>query len=488
MFCTIAKSILLNALQELKSFNRNMTTVRLTASLKSRKCTVTASSETALLQFELHDAAVNEDADFCVTSEGLKLASSCVTGNRVVLSLGQDSLLEVTDEQHRSPSRLATCRSNLVPAIGAIPREAESIAVPTNFPTMINKAMLCASTAEERVALQGVSLSAKGIACSDGRQLFHLPLPLPLKSGVILPPLAAFARLSNRHWNSFHFFACKNSSRRKFLLSGEDFRLEGDLIDKEYPNYFSVIPDQRLLDTSFELASESVKPFQSFLKAHKPDVVWNLKTLKGILAISNTENASDSVSLPVSASREGASLNLQNRLLLTLVALGYNGLRFSSRQVQPVMGTGSMGTYVFMPSSVDTPPASPAQASTAIAKRPSTDVVAQHPVEQTNSTNNSSLPTNSNLITTSNNKEKKTMQTTVNPTSVNPTSEPVQNITDPIDAITLAFTEMKTNLYNLEIRLQEATRKLKEVVSQHRQQERAYTEATRKLEKIRLAV
>ena len=81
------------------------------------------------------------------------------------------------------------------------------------------------------------------------------------------------------------------------------------------------------------------------------------------------------------------------------------------------------------------------------------------------------------------------MQTTVNPTNANPTTvETVQNITDPIDTITLAFTEMKTNLYNLEIRLQEATRKLKEVVSQHRQQERAYTEATRKLEKIRLAV
>ena len=57
-----------------------------------------------------------------------------------------------------------------------------------------------------------------------------------------------------------------------------------------------------------------------------------------------------------------------------------------------------------------------------------------------------------------------------------------------LDETLANLTAMREQLASLEVRLMEAGRKLKAALLEQRQKERQYAEATRKLERIRLAV
>ena len=81
------------------------------------------------------------------------------------------------------------------------------------------------------------------------------------------------------------------------------------------------------------------------------------------------------------------------------------------------------------------------------------------------------------------------------PTPTNTYTRPVQPIVaqqppaaNPLDETLANLAAMREQLANLEARLLEAGRKLKAAQLEQRQKERQYAEATRKLERIRLAV
>ena len=60
--------------------------------------------------------------------------------------------------------------------------------------------------------------------------------------------------------------------------------------------------------------------------------------------------------------------------------------------------------------------------------------------------------------------------------------------TNPLDETLASINAMREQLANLEARLMEAGRKIKAALIEQRQKERQYADATRKLERIRLAV
>ena len=63
-----------------------------------------------------------------------------------------------------------------------------------------------------------------------------------------------------------------------------------------------------------------------------------------------------------------------------------------------------------------------------------------------------------------------------------------QTPSNPLDETLASITAMREQLSNLESRLLEAGRKIKAALIEQRQKERQYADATRKLERIRLAV
>ena len=68
--------------------------------------------------------------------------------------------------------------------------------------------------------------------------------------------------------------------------------------------------------------------------------------------------------------------------------------------------------------------------------------------------------------------------------TVNPTTVPA----NPLDETLASLAAMREQLSNLESRLLEAGRKIKAALVEQRLKERQYADATKKLEKIRLAV
>ena len=84
-----------------------------------------------------------------------------------------------------------------------------------------------------------------------------------------------------------------------------------------------------------------------------------------------------------------------------------------------------------------------------------------------------------------------TTTTIANPTVANPTAftrvQPAVQ-TNPLDETLASLVSMREQLSSLESRLLEAGRKIKAALIEQRQKERQYADATRKLERIRLAV
>jgi len=77
--------------------------------------------------------------------------------------------------------------------------------------------------------------------------------------------------------------------------------------------------------------------------------------------------------------------------------------------------------------------------------------------------------------------------------NVNPNATAVARIqtsvpSNPLDETLASITAMREQLSTLEARLMEAGRKIKAALIEQRQKERLYVDATRKLERIRLAV
>ena len=76
-------------------------------------------------------------------------------------------------------------------------------------------------------------------------------------------------------------------------------------------------------------------------------------------------------------------------------------------------------------------------------------------------------------------------------TSATTFTRPVPQTTvpaNPLDETVASITAMREQLASLEVRLLEAARKIKAALIEQKQKERLYADATRKLERIRLAV
>ena len=84
-----------------------------------------------------------------------------------------------------------------------------------------------------------------------------------------------------------------------------------------------------------------------------------------------------------------------------------------------------------------------------------------------------------------------TSTTSINPTIATPVAfNRTQPVTpsNPLEETISSIASMREQLANLEARLLEAGRKIKAALIEQKQKERLYADATRKLERIRLAV
>ena len=428
------------------------------------------------LSVVLPDAVFDEkNASFDVNLEMFQRMTATVKGSR--LSIEQDAAHVMLNCDERFIGQLVPMTSKS-DAKFQIPKDADTTVLPTNFANFLLQAFSCAGNENDRLALSGVNVSSRGIAGTDGKQLFHLPLPLQLRNGVTIPNSKVYASLKHLRWTSFAHWR-RASGEWMFTIAGDEFRYTAKALDVHYPQYWLIIPKEGSSDVKFTMTPERAQELQRFLDGNKDDAFAKLtvhpdridllemndKDLKQRSGVFNAK--STSTNLP-------CTVQLNTAYLRQFLRMGFLSLSLSSKSPSPIVSSAGMGKYMFMPcgpSSRNVTPGTTPQPKPEIKQA----VISNNPI------NNQP-------------KEKTTMtQTVTTPTTTyarptQPVAQQTPVAMNPLDETLASISAMREQLSNLEARLMEAGRKIKAALVEQRLKERQYADATRKLERIRLAV
>ena len=432
----------------------------------------------------LPDAVFDErNTAFDVNLEMFRRLIATAKGDR--LSIEQDAAHVVLNSDERFIGQLVPMTSKN-DAKFQIPKDADTTVLPTNFANFLLQAFSCTCNEKDRLALSGVNVSSKGIAGTDGKQLFHLPLPLQLKNDVTIPKSKVYATLKHLRWTSLAHWRTA-SSEWMFSVAGDEFRYTAKTLDVNYPQYWQIIPKEDASDVNFTLTPESVQELQRFLDGNKDDAFARLtvhpdrieimemndKVLKQRSGVFNAK--CNGTNLP-------CTVQLNTAYLRQFLRMGFLSLSLSSKSPSPIVSTSGVGKYLFMPCGSPTRNVTQVTAP-ATTQQPKPEI--KPAVISKSSTNN---PTQNQP------KEKTTMtQTVTTPTTtyarpMQPVAQQTPVATNPLDETLANLASMREQLANLEARLLEAGRKIKAALVEQRLKERQYADATRKLERIRLAV
>ncbi len=393
--------------------------------------------------------------------------------------------------------RTNTTDAAAIPATGGmdtitIPDGADTAPLPTGFAGFLLLALQTAGGDDTRPVLQGVNVSPRGIAATDGRQLNSIPLPLPgLGRDVTLPPTPLYSALRRMRWTSISQW--DESGVRHAAIRGDGFTLVVKAVAGIYPDYWKAFPDEPSLDISATIREDCRDRALAFLKAapRRNDAkaeIWflpdRIEFRDGDGRILELPASCGSGNLPCGVYCNAAFIHQALRL-------GHSTFRLGSRAIGPIVASGASGRFLFMPLSGRPVRRAASPATATMATRPATS---------------STPPT-----TTPDKKETKPMTQITTPASAAGAPRPLPPINmgaaapapraetpqaqqantqeqDPLAELTASIATMREGLDDLRARLLEAGRKIREAALQQKQKERVYLETARKLDCIRKAV
>ena len=450
------------------------------------------------LSIVLTDAVFDEkNASFDVNLDIFNRMTAATMGTR--LSIEQDAAHVMLNCDDHFIGQLVTMTAKC-DAKFLMPKDADSTVLPTNFANFILQAFSCASNDPTRVSFTGVNISSRGIGGTDGHQLFHLPLPLQLKNYVTIPPSKVYAALKNLRWSSLAHWRTA-SGEWMFAISGDGFRYTANALVGTYPQYWQVFPPEEGNDVSFTLTPDGAQALQRFLNENTREANARLTVHPDRIELLETNNTDLKQRSGVFASSSQSThlpctVHIVSDNLRQFLKMGFRTLSFSSKMPSPFVSSEGIGKYLFMPvrDGYANTAATPATASAPKPEaRPESKTEPKPAVISSNSNNNPINPINPQL-----HKEKTTMTQTFNPTAAQSSTTPTFTRTVPQPTVTAPSNPLEETIANvaamrealdsLNSRLLEVGRKLKAALIEQKQKERQYAEATRKLERIRLAV
>jgi hypothetical protein len=285
---------------------------------------------------------------------------------------------------------------------------------------------------------------------------------------VTLPfPLALLSAKIQGTAGEIKTWLAGNGTRRVFELQIGNWTWFGKAIDGVYPNWHSVIPTGKSLDSLLEFAEESVNSIRAFLKRipeKKPYAVIRLNGT-GINTLSLRSQEDPDQSLDVEGVCSGnfteTELFLRKEYFVRLLDQGHWQIQASSSDYVPFIASGGLGQYIGMPIHYTrTKPAREASEASVISKT-------------------SPITTNTKEITmvTNNTPSEPVTEQTVRPESetINPMDDLNKSIDDFRIKLKAAFEESNT-----------LARKVKEATLVQKQKERDFIQARRAIERIRM--
>ncbi len=442
----------------------------------------------------------------------VRAAPPCTDGKCVV----EHGLLRAAVESLRSEDiTLESCGSGLtvrssdadavaVPAMGAmetmtVPDRTDTVALPTGFAGFLLMALQSAGDDDTRPVLQGVNISPKGIAATDGKQLNSIPLPMTgLRNDVTLPPSALYSALRKMRWTSLSHWDV--SGTRHAAIRGDGFTLVVKAIAGLYPDYWKVFPDEQSLDISATIREDGRDMAMGFLKSvpRSDDARTEIWVHPDRIELRDGNGRLLAVPASCGSGNLPCGVYCNAMFMHQALRLGHSTFRLGSRAIGPIVASGASGRFLFMPLSGRPAPRASTTATCTKAATPTTRTTAN-------------MPTTANIQTTAKQKETTpmTQNTSINgtvgaahaaqptgmavtvtlpKTAPSPLPAPAAQEQDPLAELSASLTCMRDSLDELRARLLDAGRKIREAIIQQRQKERVYLETARKLDCIRKAV
>ena len=327
--------------------------------------------------------------------------------------------------------------------------------LPANFIDALAAAAPIVNRNEPRRALQGIHLCREGIVVTNGRELFHIDMPLAVEKLTIPFPHAPLATKSE---DAGRLTTWCEREYRYFRFDFGMWRWTGKAIVGTYPAWQKVIPETDSMKCVVQLDTDHAEQLAAFLRnvpAEPPNHPVTLAMSENHASL-NIEAGSMrtgfAAEFPVDWG--GFRITVNREILLRLLHQGHRRLAFGEAH-GPFIATGGIGRYIAMPLGCSE-------------KKPETQTV--QPKEE----------------------KMNEMQT---PVVAAPVAQPVAQtinpepaVVNPLDDLAAAVDEFKARIRAMFDESTLLSRKVKEVALVQKQKERDFVQAKRVLERIRMAI
>ena len=513
MKITVPKNAFLEAITSLakvatgKSAIQSFNFIKIKADSSKQTMSMTAADFDQIMCFDLQ-THVEGNLDVAVSGQQLKtLVKSPKKDGEMILAV-TDGFLEIIDDG-RSLGQLPLTDEEIAFSSPTPPDDAETIVLPANFAALVADASMCVSKDPTRVQVHGVCFSKDGITATDGKELFHVPLPLEglhSELSVIYTPALASIK---RPWRSISTWL--EEDRRFVIIRGDSFAYFAKISNGKYPNWRKVIPDEQDLDVSIQFTDPQCVQLKEFLQNVDKRVgeYVELAFEQDHVTVTDAANRKINLSAEITGEQKSGSSTMRAEFLGRMFKLGHNKLLIASGKQTPMKATGGKGFYLFMGCVPDNPKHQSATEPVQEAKTVETEnrtqtVIAEKPAENHTQTKEittsdttkitpaiQSYTTIQNPVTSQQAKGVPTMQTTItSPTAITASqsnTEKTEPEITPIEEANQCLEGIRDDIKNLNERFMQAARKLKEALLQQRQKDRQYFDAVKKLDRIRQA-
>ncbi len=210
------------------------------------------------------------------------------------------------------------------------------------------------SSSDPRTALKGILLSKDGIVATDGKELCCVPYDLPVNDSCILriPDClftAEFLTMPSK------FGTSQNGVHTWATIEVSDWTWISRCISGTYPNWRHIVPQDESLSFSMALDESKVEQFAGALKQlTNTDSLYmlQLKTNEDrleALADCNPEQKAECALSGVTGQLPEDGIFVNRKLLIRALSLGHHIFAYNPKIPCPVVATGGLGKFVFMP-------------------------------------------------------------------------------------------------------------------------------------------
>jgi DNA polymerase III sliding clamp (beta) subunit (PCNA family) len=221
-----------------------------------------------------------------------------------------------------------------------------------------------ASVESTRPTLQGIQVTAKSVAASDGQQLAFIEFSTGFSDEVIVPCTRLLAsNLLGSDCRVGIGFKDESTSGKpsvpvpcSLTLASSCWVYQVRLIDGSFPNWRQVVPvDSSLIETISILDPDPCDLIRQIGRLGKGDDAFGTLRLQLVadtrLRVSPVDSPEGGFEIKItrSGSESDRTIFIRRNLLVSALTLGHRTIRLSSDDVFPVLFEGGFGKHVAMP-------------------------------------------------------------------------------------------------------------------------------------------